>query len=258
MKIWGIDLSVIIVALVTAYIGYQFNLRSKKRETFLKELGASYNEIYSPMFEQLSLIIETEEKSEKLRMIGIFVQEYSNKDSKIRLIASSFILDYFHKLKRVYFKYIQEENRVNERELLEMVNGLYSMIEDEYWNAHDIIYEDHKQFISDTFSNPFFVILSNIFRIVYHFSVFVFWISVVILYFTITQLISPVEWFPKWWNITNAFLFILLAIMFMGIMMMFKEILIKKNRRESKFVKNLKKKIKRFFVKVSNGEERTS
>ncbi|MFS0723671.1 hypothetical protein [Paenibacillus sp. 1P07SE] len=249
MKIWGVDLSVIIVALVTAYIGYQFNHRSKKREAFLKELNTSYNEIYSPMFEQLSLIVATEDKNEKLKMIDTFIQEYSGKESKIRLIASSFILDYFHKLRKVYIKYKEEESRVNERELLDKINGLFPMIEDEYWNAHDTIYEDHKQFISDTFNNPFFVVLSSIFRIVYHLSVFVFWISAVILYFTIAHLIVPLEWVPKWWNITYALLLVLLAIMFFGIMMMFKEMLIKKNRRESRISKNLKKKIKRIFTR---------
>ncbi|QYR21062.1 hypothetical protein KZ483_25620 [Paenibacillus sp. sptzw28] len=249
MKIWGVDLSVIIIALVTAYIGYQFNHRSKKREAFLKELSSSYNEIYSPMFEQLSLIVATEEKSEKLKLIDTFVQEYAGKDSKIRLIASSFILDYFHNLRRVYFKYKEEESRVNELELLEKINGLYPMIEDEYWNAHDTIYEDHKQFISDTFNNPFFVVLSSIFKIVYHLSVFVFWISAVIFYFTIARLIVPLEWVPQWWNITYALLLVLVSITFFGIMMMFKEMLIKKNRRKSRISKNLKKKIKRIFAR---------
>jgi len=249
MKIWGVELSVIIVALVTAYISYQFNHRSKKREAFLKELSTSYNEIYSPMFEQLSLIVATEEKNEKLKMIDTFVQEYWGKNSKIRLIASSFILDYFHNLRRVYIKYKEEESRVNERELLEKINGLHPMIEDEYWNAHDTIYEDHKQFISDTFNNPFFVVLSSIFRVVYHLSVVVFWISAVILYFTTAHLIVPLEWIPKWWNITYALLLVLLAIMFFGIMMMFKEMLIKKNRRESRISKHLKKKIKRIFAR---------
>lgn len=249
MKIWGIDLSVIIVALVTAYIGYQFNHRSKKREVFLRELGRSYDEIYSPMFEQLSLIEATEEKNEKLRMIDNFVQEYSGKDSKIRLIASSFILEYFHNLRKVHSKYKEDNNRVNERELLDKINGLYSMIEDEYWNAHDTIYEDHKQFISDTFNNPFFVVISNVYRIFYHLSVFVFWISLVVLYFTISHLIIPIEWVPKWWGITYALLFVILAILFFSFMMMFKEIVIKKNRRESRVSKNLKKTIKRFFGK---------
>ncbi|GIO56906.1 hypothetical protein [Paenibacillus cineris] len=247
MKIWGIDLSVIIVALVTAYIGYQFNHRAKKREAFIKELTTSYNEIYSPMFEQLSIIINAEEKNEKLMMIDTFIQEYSGKDTKIRLIASSFILDYFHDLRKVYIKYQNEKNRVNELELLEKINGLYPMMEDEYWNAHDTIYEDHKQFISDTFNNPFLVMISSIFRIVYHFSVFVVWISCVILYFTIAHLIVPLDLVPKWWNITYAILLVISAILILSIMMMFKEILIKKNRRKSKISKNINEKLKKLF-----------
>lgn len=33
-NVFGIEISVIIVALITAYIGYQFNYRIKKREVF--------------------------------------------------------------------------------------------------------------------------------------------------------------------------------------------------------------------------------
>ncbi|WP_339192326.1 hypothetical protein NST68_26305 [Paenibacillus sp. FSL E2-0230] len=232
------------MALVTAYIGYQFNHRTKKRETFLKELNVSYNDVYSPMFVELSLIEATEEKEEKMRLIDNFVQDYSGKNSKIRLLASSFLLEYFYSFLKVYLKYKHEENRVNEHELLKMVTGLFLMIEDEYWNAHDTIYEDHKQFISDTFTNPFVVLLSSFFRVVYHLSVFIFWSSLIVLYFTLTQLVSPVEWFPIWWNITSSVLLVSVSVAFMAFMMMFREILIKRNRRESKLVKSLKRKLK--------------
>lgn len=104
MKIWGIDLTVIIIALITAYIGYQFNHTSKKREAFLKELNNSYNEVYSPMFEQLQRIIELEDKTIKMEQIDFFIEEYSGKNSKIRFIASSFLLEYFYKLREVHKK----------------------------------------------------------------------------------------------------------------------------------------------------------
>ncbi|MEK4039456.1 hypothetical protein MHH49_18205 [Paenibacillus sp. FSL F4-0122] len=249
MKIWGLDISVIIVALVTAYIGYQFNHRAKKRETFLKELSVSYNEVYSLMYVELSLIEATEGKEEKIRLIDNFVQEYSGKNSKIRLLASSYLLEYFYNFLKIHLKYKQEENRINEHELFKMVTELFSMIEDEYWNAHDTIYEDHKQFISDTFTNPFFVIFANLFRVIYHLSVFAFWSSIIILYFTVAQLISPVEWFPVWWNIYYSITLVIISIAFFGFMMMFKEMIIKKNRRESKLVKSLKKKTKETILK---------
>ncbi|AJS58271.1 hypothetical protein [Paenibacillus sp. IHBB 10380] len=249
MKVIGIDLSVLIIAVITAYIGYQFNHRSKKRDAFLKELINSYNEVYFPMFERLSIIIEIEEKPRKLELIDSFMQEHLGTASKIRFIGSSFILDYFYKLREAYSKYKKESNRGNERKLLEKVQGFYIMIEDEYRNAHDIIYEDYKQFVSDTFNNPFFVVLSSIFRILYHLSVFLFWISALILYYTISHLIIPIDWVPEWWNIGTALLLLGLATMLFGIMMMFKEMVMKKNRRESKVVKNLKGRIKRIFCK---------
>lgn len=42
---------------------------------------------------------------------------------------------------------------------------------------------------------------------------------------------------------------ILIAIMFLGIMMMFKEMLIEKNRRENRISKKLQKKLKRIFTR---------
>lgn len=247
MKVLGIDLSVIIIALITAYIGYQFNHTSKKREAFLKELTNSYNEVYSPMFEQLLLIMETEEKTKKLEQIESFMDEYSSKDSKIRFIASSFLLDYFYKLRGVYKKYKNENNRSNEKELLDEIKGLFVMIENEYWDAHDIIYENHKQFKSDSFNNPFLVFFGSILRIVYHLSVFLLWISAAIVYFTIAHKFSPIEWVPEWWNLATAVLIFLSAVMFFSIMLMFKEMIVKKNRRDSNVVKNLKGKIKKVF-----------
>ncbi|WP_152547729.1 hypothetical protein [Paenibacillus ehimensis] len=243
MKVLGIDLAVIIIALITAYIGYQFNHRAKKRETFLKELTNSYNEVYFPMFELLTDIIKTEEKIQKFELIDSFVQDYSGKESKIRFIGSSSILEYFYKLKDTYLKYKQESNRVNEHELLEKIRGFYLMIEDEYWNAHDIIYEDYKQFVSDAFNNPFFVIVAGVLRVLYHLSVFLFWISGVVLYFTISHMIIPIEWVPKWWNIYFSVLFLAMTTTIFGLMMMIKEIVMKKNRRESKVLKNIKRKM---------------
>lgn len=247
MKILGIDLSVILIALITAYIGYQFNFRSKKREIFLKELSSSYNEIYFPMYRELLLIMEAEQKTKKLEMIDTFVHEHSGKESKVRSIASSSILEHFYKLRKAHINYQREMNRTNEIELLTLVEGLYSMMDTEFWNAHDTIYEDHTQFISDTFMNPFFVVLGSLFKILYHLSVFLFWICAVIVYFTISHMILPIDVIPDWWNIYYALLLWALSSMFFAFMMMFKEMIIKKNRRESKIVRNFKMKMKNLF-----------
>ncbi|WP_141499707.1 hypothetical protein [Paenibacillus luteus] len=199
------------------------------------------------MFELLSNIMMIDEKPQKLTLIDSFVQEYSGKESKIRYIASSFVLDYFYKLKGAHLNYKQENNRVNERELLDMIKELYLMVENEYWDAHDIIYEDHKQFVSDTFNNPIFVVLGSLFRIVYHLSVFLFWSSAIVLYFTIAHLIVPLELVPKWWNIYYGLFLLGMTTIVFAIMMMFKEVVIKKNRRESKVVKNVKTTLKKLL-----------
>lgn len=247
MKVLGIDLAVIVIALITAYIGYQFNHTSKKREAFLKELSNSYNEVYYPMFEQLKQIIELKDKTIKMEQIDFFMEEYSGKNSKIRFIASSFLLEYFYKLREVHKKYKQENNRINEKELLKKIEEFHIMIENEYWDAHDIIYENHKQFVSDSFLNPFFVFLRSMLKIVYHLSVFVLWASTALIYFTVAHSVSPLAWVPEWWNISIALLIFLGTIMFFSLMLMFKELLIKKNRRESRVVKNLKGTLKKFF-----------
>lgn len=201
------------------------------------------------MFEQLLLIMEAEEKTAKLELIESFMDEYSSKESKIRFIASSFLLHYFYKLRGIYKKYKNENNRSNEKELLDEVKGLFVMIENEYWDAHDIIYENHKQFKSDSFNNPFLVFLGSILRIVYHLSAFLLWITAAVVYFTIAHMISPLEWIPEWWNITTAILTFLAAVTFFSIMMMFREMVVKKNRRESRVVKNLKESIKKKFYR---------
>lgn len=204
MKVFGIDLSVVIIALITAYIGYQFNYRVKKREVFMKEIGVSYNEVYFPMYELLSVITKTEDKIQKMHLVDSFMQEYSGINSKIKYIASAELLEYFYRLRDDYNRYQQERNRTNEHELLVKIKVLYSMVDEDYWNAHDIIYVDYKQFVSDSFNNPFFVILSNVFKIAYHFSVFLVWVSVVVLYFTIyEQIFVPTKYYPVWvpeWN----------------------------------------------------------
>jgi hypothetical protein len=198
------------------------------------------------MYEKLLIIMETEESMKKLERIESFMDEYSTIDSKIRFIASSFLLDYFFKLRVFYKKYKNENNRSNEKELMNKIKGLFNMIEDEYWNAHDIIYANHKQFTSNSFNNPFMVFFGGILRIVYHLSVFLVWITAVVVYFTIAHIISPLKWIPEWWNFPTAMLLFLSAVMFFSINLMFKEMIIKKNRRERESVvlKTLKGKIK--------------
>ncbi len=201
------------------------------------------------MHELLSLIMETGDKKRKLEMIDIFLREYSGKDSKVRFIASSSVLTDFYKFRKVFIAYKQENNRINEHELLEKVREFYNRIDDEYWNAHDTIYVDYKQFISDTFKNPLFVVFGSILRFFYHLSVFITWICAVALYFTLAHIISPLQWVPDWWDMTTALLCFFIALGCFGLMMVFKGMTAKENKRESKVMRNLKETLKVFWFK---------
>lgn len=247
MEILGIDISVIIIALITAYIGFLFNSRSKKRENFIKELRNSYIEVYSPMFESLSEIKKTENKEIRLSLIDRFFESYSGSDTKIRYIASSFLLEYFYELRNSYELYKKESSRKNEKDLMEKLNAFYIMIEDEYWNAHDIIYEDHLHFRDTAFLNPFIVVLLVLFRILYHLSTFIVWASLIVLYFSIWNELFRLEVIPEWWSVTYALLFLTISLMFFGVMLMFKQFAVKNNRRKNKLMKKMEKKIKKLL-----------
>lgn len=246
-RVLNLDISVILLALITAFIGYQFSLRTKKKERFLKELSNSYNEIYFPLVEILQTIIKTENKEEKIKLLDGLFNKYSNPESKIRFIASSSILEFFYEFKEIYFKYKNEKTRKNEIQLMEKLHGFYYMIEDEYWDAHDIIYEDHVQFREDTFMNPFLVILFDIFRVFYYLTTFLLGISFFILYIAIWNKYFPLKSIPTDLNVVNAILIVLFITMIYGLMLLVKTFAIKKNRRKSKIINKL---IARFFYKT--------
>ena len=54
MNLSDLQIPVIILAIITGFISYQYNYRSKKKEVYLKDLNLSYNEVYTPMFIKLN------------------------------------------------------------------------------------------------------------------------------------------------------------------------------------------------------------
>jgi hypothetical protein len=247
MKIFGLDVSVITIALITAYIGYQFSFRAKKKESFIKELLNSYNEVYFPMNELLQEIAVTEDKNVKNGLIECFMNRYSGPQSQIRFIGSSLILEYFYDLRITFNSFQLDPSIANEQELLKKIKELTVMIENEYWDAHDIIYEEHLQFRDDTFKNPILVLVQNLVRFIYYLSTFCVWLSLGYLYFAIWNKIVHIESFPAWWTIKDALILVFYSLMLFGVVFSIKYNAIKKNRRTNKVIKKLKKKLVSWF-----------
>ncbi|MBC2728636.1 hypothetical protein [Desulfosporosinus sp.] len=238
-----ISFSVILIAVITAYIGYKFNDRTKKKEKFIKELTNSYNEVYFPMYELLLNITKAEDSIQRDKLLEDFLVTYSGVDSKIRFIGTCSILEYFYDLRSTYNKYIKE-NKQNESILSEKLTNLLNMIETEFWDAHDIIYEDHIQFKDDSFKNPFLVVSLSILRVIYYFTSFALGLSFLVLYVVIWDRIIPVELLPKEVNFQSTIGLILFLTMVYGMMFTIKEFAVKRNRRKSKSFKNIVRRIK--------------
>lgn len=247
MKFYGIDISVLVIALITAYIGYQFNFRARKKEAFLKELLISYNETYFPMKELLQEIVEHEERDTKLRLIESFIYQFSGPESKVKYIGSSFILEFFYELRELFKGYKIDQTRINEKKLLEKINQFQTMINDECWDAHDIIYEEHLQFRDDTFKNPILVFVLSITRFFYYLSTFTVWVSLGYLYFAIWNRIVGIQSFPEWWTIIDGLYLLSSALIIYGVLLSVKSFAIKKNRRKNKTFKKLKGRTLKLF-----------
>ncbi len=248
------DFSVIGIALITAYIAYYFNYISKKREIFLKELTNSYNEVYFPMYVELSTIESTEDRTTKLKLVESFIDENSTKESKVKFIGTTSVLQYFDDLKLIYKTYKLENNADNEKRLLESMSYFFENIKMEYLDAHDIIYENHLRFKSSSFINPFFSSFISIMRIGYHLSVFLVAISIAIVYFTFANKISSYGMFPPTlMDIPTSLLILCITVMLFAIFLMTRGFIMQKNRRKSEVLKKIKTKLKsRLLLKLLN------
>jgi len=243
MKIIGIDLSFIVVAITTAYIGYQFNLRSKKKDIFLKEISNSYNEVYFPMYELLSEINRVEEQTKKLELIVIFFDRFSGINSSARYIGSSKLLEKFFETRNMYFNYKINYSESNEHILLESIENFRKKIVKEFWDAHDIIYDEYLQLKADAFRNPFIVLTFNVLRGLYHLTTFSFIISLFLVYFTVWDTFTSERVFPEWWTIRYAIGTVFLILTIYGLMNSIKEIVIIKNRRKSKVLNKIRDRV---------------
>lgn len=257
MSFYGIQASVIIVALITAYFGYQFNYRAKRREIFLKEILNSYNEVYFPMAELLNTIHETHHRDKKFKLIHDFFSKFEGPNSKIRFIGSSKILEQFYELRSTFKQHKAEPNRTNEQQLFKKLNDFKSTMEEESWAAHDIIYEDYLKFKSMSHKNPFIIIFSEVITLLHHALFFLTIVSLFIIYFSIVNHFDHLEPIPNWWKIRfSVYFFMACGVMFLSIKSISINI-IKQNRwsnatLNTTFIKWLKRKMRKKKKSISS------
>lgn len=142
---FGIQISVLIVAVFTAFVGYQFRIREKKRDTSYSELVKSFNEIYSPLSFRLREINQLPNGEKKNELLNKFFEDFGLGSSKAHLIGSSELLDSFFELNTLYRAQCSEPEIYKEK--FESVLKIFeSQITDEFWDAHNIIYKEHQRF----------------------------------------------------------------------------------------------------------------
>lgn len=250
MSYFGIQLPVVILAIITAFVGYQFNFRAKKKEIYLKELSQSYHEVYSPMFIRLKRVIGEKEQNKKKDLLAEFFEYYQQNETKIRFIGSSYNLEAFFKLELSYFEYINSPGRVSEKALFDSLNDFYVSIENEFWEAHDIIYEDHLQFRSLNKKNIFFKLIIELFILIHNLSTFIFAIAGLYLYISIwNEYIQefPNEEIKQWLSVPFSIFTVLMSIVLFSFTKMFYVSVKKENKRNNSSIKRLCGKIKSNF-----------
>lgn len=149
-KLFGIQISVLIVAVFTAFVAYQFRVREKKRETSYSELLKSYNEAYSPIMFSLKEIMEKQQGDEKNSLINKFFFEFGLSNSKAHLLGSAELLSLYFKLNTFYKAYQHEPENYEER-FQACLKEFELGINEEFWDAHDIIYKEHLRYKDHSF-----------------------------------------------------------------------------------------------------------
>ncbi|MGG1554575.1 hypothetical protein [Paenibacillus ferrarius] len=237
MTFYGVQLPLIIIAVITAFVGYQFNFRAKRREVFLKEISNSYNEVYFPMYELLRNIELTEEKATQLLLLDEFFKLYRGHESKVRFIGTWSNLEYFYEFELAYKSYKLVQNRSNEIELFDKFKSFNTMIHNEFWEAHAVIYEDHLKFKSLSNKNPFVVGIFEIIIFLENIISFLVWVSVFIIYVSICNHFAHWSAIPVWWNISNSIVLFFVTLGFWVLIKSISSQIIKKNRKKLSVVK---------------------
>jgi hypothetical protein len=199
------------------------------------------------MYELLRNIKATVEKSTQLLLLDDFFQKYSGLESKVRYIGTSSKLEYFYEFESTYKSYKKNQTGSTENELFEIFKSFSLMMSDEFWEAHEVIYEDHLKFKSLFNKNPFVIVIFEIISFVQYTINFLVWTSLFILYFSIWNHFQRWNAIPEWWNLSIAIQICLYLFGFSLITKSISHLVAKRNRRKHPIVTRLKKKYPRTF-----------
>lgn len=139
---FGIQISVLVVAVFTAFVAYQFRIREKKRDLAHAELLKSYGEVYSPILFLLKEINGTPKGQEKEALIDKMFNDYGLVNSKTHLIGAVKTLNIYFELTGFYRAYKNNKESYEEK-FLECLEKFNDEINKEFWDAHNIIYKEH-------------------------------------------------------------------------------------------------------------------
>ncbi|MDD4569105.1 MAG: hypothetical protein PHE70_03130 [Tepidanaerobacteraceae bacterium] len=250
MTIENKDLWSIFLALFSAFIVYQFGRRSKGMDSFLDSLIRSYENVYYPIYIILKKI-DRVRSDESEQLITDFFKEYSLPDSSLKLIASTFILEWYFDLEQKYINLLKNTNEINRSEFWKSFDSFYIMIEDEFWQAHDIIYKDYYKFKSLVYKNPFLKMLMEISIFFYNVTLFVVYVAMTIVVVSIYNYFIPITIFPKWWKIHYGILILMVAFILYGFALILSSWYVSnQNKRKSKLTKKINNCIEKYLCNL--------
>lgn len=251
----GIEVSVIIAAVITAFIGYQFNLRVKRSEYFLNELRNSYEELYFPMYMRIEAIKNTENDSMRKERLKDFFADYTNSSSNVKWLGTSETLAMYYVLCETYSKCDSTDKAMNEFNI--DFAQFSKKAEKEFWEAHDIIYKDHLRFKYLSHKNSFLVALIEGISILYNFTSFLIYLGLLLIYFAISQQFINLKGFPEEITVPISLLIFLIIVMTHSLVLMLSITFVtKKNTRSEKYWPIIKQKILNKFASSTDEKEK--
>ncbi len=221
----------------SAFFVYQFGRRSKGSDSFLENLIKSYDNVYYPMYMVLKNIKESL-IDEREQLVLDYFKVHSSSDSSLKLIASTFVLERYFDLERKYKSSFANQDELSKSEFWKSFDSFYIIIENEFWEAHDIIYKDYLKIKILINKNPLLRILMEISVLVYNLMTFAVYSALVITYLSVWNSFTPISIFPNWWEIKHALFLLLVVLMLYGFMLMISSWYIAtRNKRKSELMK---------------------
>ncbi|ODA41816.1 hypothetical protein [Desulfosporosinus sp. BG] len=238
----------IIMLLLSALIGYQFSRRSKGNDLFLESLTKSYENVYFPMYIRLKKIKEQNDE-QKLELLEEFFKGYYSYESTIKLIAPVSLLERFFDIYLKYLVFTRQRDESSKENLWKNFEDFYVSIENEFWEAHEIIYKDY--FISKALikKNPFLGIIMELSILLFNITTFLLYLTGSILYFSIWNYFQSLSIFPVWWTLKDAILLFLCTLVIQSFMLIISSwyVAMRNKRTNGLLSKKLEKRAKKIW-----------